>query len=49
MLAKYDKRVRPFTDEKKPVTVQMTIVLGILTELQENNQVASFVIRLVIN
>ncbi|KAI6236501.1 Neur-chan-LBD domain-containing protein [Aphelenchoides besseyi] len=43
LLSKYDKRVRPFADEQKPVTIQMTIVLSILTELRENEQTASFV------
>ncbi|CAD5221868.1 unnamed protein product [Bursaphelenchus okinawaensis] len=44
ILNKYDKRVRPFIDDGRPVEIQMTIVLAILTELHENNQVASFVI-----
>ncbi|KAI6214062.1 Neur-chan-LBD domain-containing protein [Aphelenchoides besseyi] len=44
LLSKYDKRVRPFADEQKPVTIQMTIVLSILTELRENEQTASFVV-----
>uniref|UniRef100_A0A8R1I2I4 Uncharacterized protein n=1 Tax=Caenorhabditis japonica TaxID=281687 RepID=A0A8R1I2I4_CAEJA len=41
---RYDKRVRPFAETNRPVIVHMTIVLGILTEVRENQQVASFVI-----
>uniref|UniRef100_A0A915LHY1 Neurotransmitter-gated ion-channel ligand-binding domain-containing protein n=1 Tax=Meloidogyne javanica TaxID=6303 RepID=A0A915LHY1_MELJA len=40
----YDKRIRPFSDQQRPVIIEMTIVLAILTELRENQQVASFVI-----
>ncbi|KAL3077281.1 hypothetical protein niasHS_013270 [Heterodera schachtii] len=40
----YDKRIRPFSDGHVPVLVELTIVLAILTELRENQQVASFVI-----
>ncbi|KAF8375573.1 lgc-9, partial [Pristionchus pacificus] len=38
----YDKRVGP-TPPDGPVIIHMTIVLGILTELRENQQVASIV------
>ncbi|KIH63372.1 Neurotransmitter-gated ion-channel ligand binding domain protein [Ancylostoma duodenale] len=41
---RYDKRVRPNADTAHPVIIHMTIVLGILTEVRENQQVASFVI-----
>ncbi|KAH7699267.1 Protein LGC-9, partial [Aphelenchoides avenae] len=44
ILDNYDKRIRPFTDANRPVVVEMTLVLAILTELRENQQVASFVI-----
>ncbi|CAJ0937229.1 unnamed protein product, partial [Mesorhabditis belari] len=39
----YDKRVRPLEGTNSPVMVHMTIVLGILTELRENQQIASLV------
>ncbi|KAI6187102.1 hypothetical protein M3Y98_00206000 [Aphelenchoides besseyi] len=42
LLSKYDKRVRPYADEQKPVTIQMTIVLSILTELRESEQTAAY-------
>ncbi|CAJ0563539.1 unnamed protein product, partial [Mesorhabditis spiculigera] len=42
IFADYDKRVIPFTDG--PVMVNMTIVLGILIELRENEQIAAYVI-----
>ena len=29
----YDKRIRPFSDQQRPVIIEMTIVLAILTEL----------------
>ncbi|KAK6051274.1 hypothetical protein COOONC_11221, partial [Cooperia oncophora] len=44
IMIRYDKRVRPNADTQHPVIVHMTIVLGILTEVRENQQVASFVI-----
>ncbi|KAI6239712.1 CRE-LGC-9 protein [Aphelenchoides fujianensis] len=44
LLLRYDKRVRPFADEQRPVIIQCTIVLAILTELRENEQTAAFVI-----
>lgn len=44
MFSGYDRRIRPFANRNKPVIVEMTIVLAILTELRENQQVASFVI-----
>uniref|UniRef100_A0A915E627 Uncharacterized protein n=1 Tax=Ditylenchus dipsaci TaxID=166011 RepID=A0A915E627_9BILA len=44
ILDNYDKRIRPFADENRAVVVEMTIVLAILTELKENQQIASFVI-----
>jgi hypothetical protein len=40
----YDKRLRPYSTTGEPVIIEMTIVLAILTELRENQQVASFVI-----
>uniref|UniRef100_A0A914HVP4 Uncharacterized protein n=1 Tax=Globodera rostochiensis TaxID=31243 RepID=A0A914HVP4_GLORO len=40
----YDKRIRPFADSPVPVFIELTIVLAILTELRENQQVASYVI-----
>ncbi|VDO50867.1 unnamed protein product [Haemonchus placei] len=43
-MIRYDKRVRPNADTGNPVIIHMTIVLGILTEVRENQQVASFVI-----
>ncbi|GMR48188.1 hypothetical protein PMAYCL1PPCAC_18383, partial [Pristionchus mayeri] len=42
LLAGYDKRVAPSPPDG-PVLIHMTIVLGILTELRENQQVASIV------
>ncbi|KAK6051038.1 hypothetical protein COOONC_11457 [Cooperia oncophora] len=42
IFANYDKRVIPFTDG--PVVINMTIVLGILVELRENEQLAAYVI-----
>lgn len=33
LLDSYDKRVRPFADIDRPVIIEMTIVLGILTEI----------------
>ncbi|CAK5084631.1 unnamed protein product [Meloidogyne enterolobii] len=30
----YDKRIRPFSDQQRPVIIEMTIVLAILTELK---------------
>ncbi|CAJ0959349.1 unnamed protein product, partial [Mesorhabditis belari] len=42
IFADYDKRVIPFTHG--PVMVNMTIVLGILIELRENEQIAAYVI-----
>lgn len=42
IFASYDKRVIPFTDG--PVVINMTIVLGILIEVRENEQLASYVI-----
>lgn len=33
ILDNYDKRIRPFTDANRPVVVEMTLVLAILTEL----------------
>ncbi|VDO82556.1 unnamed protein product [Heligmosomoides polygyrus] len=44
IMFRYDKRVRPNADTHHPVIIHMTIVLGILTEVRENQQVASFVI-----
>ncbi|KAK0399699.1 hypothetical protein QR680_003167 [Steinernema hermaphroditum] len=44
VLSDYDKRVRPYSDTGKPVIIDMTIVLAILTELRENQQVASVVL-----
>uniref|UniRef100_A0A0N5BC15 Neur_chan_LBD domain-containing protein n=1 Tax=Strongyloides papillosus TaxID=174720 RepID=A0A0N5BC15_STREA len=44
ILNDYDSRVRPYADYYCPVMINMTIVLGILTELNENQQVAAFVI-----
>ncbi|XGW28247.1 hypothetical protein V3C99_008220 [Haemonchus contortus] len=44
IMIRYDKRVRPNADTGNPVIIHMTIVLGILTEVRENQQVASFVI-----
>ncbi|TMS39235.1 hypothetical protein L596_005791 [Steinernema carpocapsae] len=44
VLANYDKRIRPYADTGKPVIIHMTIVLAILTELRENQQVASVVL-----
>uniref|UniRef100_A0A0K0EJU8 Neur_chan_LBD domain-containing protein n=1 Tax=Strongyloides stercoralis TaxID=6248 RepID=A0A0K0EJU8_STRER len=44
LLSDYDKRIRPYADDGVPVKIDMTIVLGILTEIRENQQVASFVI-----
>lgn len=44
LFAGYDKRIRPFSELQRPVIIEMTIVLAILTELRENQQVASFVI-----
>uniref|UniRef100_A0A7E4ZSM1 Neur_chan_LBD domain-containing protein n=1 Tax=Panagrellus redivivus TaxID=6233 RepID=A0A7E4ZSM1_PANRE len=44
VLDSYDKRIRPFADVDKPVIIDMTIVLGILTELRENQQVMAVVI-----
>ncbi|VDL73549.1 unnamed protein product [Nippostrongylus brasiliensis] len=44
IMMRYDKRVRPNADTQHPVIIHMTIVLGILTEVRENQQVASFVI-----
>ncbi|VDM41119.1 unnamed protein product [Toxocara canis] len=32
-MRRYDKRIRPFVDENRPVIVEMTIVMAILTEL----------------
>ncbi|KAH7694929.1 Protein LGC-9 [Aphelenchoides avenae] len=40
----YDRRVRPFMANDTAVSVQMSIVLGILIEMHENEQVVSFVI-----
>uniref|UniRef100_A0A914EM45 Neurotransmitter-gated ion-channel ligand-binding domain-containing protein n=1 Tax=Acrobeloides nanus TaxID=290746 RepID=A0A914EM45_9BILA len=40
----YDKRIRPYADNGTAVIVHMTIVLGILIELRENEQVAGYVI-----
>ncbi|KAH7707874.1 Protein LGC-9 [Aphelenchoides avenae] len=40
----YDRRVRPYADNKTAVYVHMTIVLGIMIEMHENEQVVSFVI-----
>ncbi|WKY05368.1 hypothetical protein Q1695_005965 [Nippostrongylus brasiliensis] len=42
IFANYDKRVIPFTDG--PVVINMTIVLGILVEVRENEQLAAYVI-----
>ncbi|CAD6198596.1 unnamed protein product [Caenorhabditis auriculariae] len=42
VFANYDRRVIPFTDG--PVLINMTIVLGILIELKENQQLAAYVI-----
>ncbi|KHJ92762.1 Neurotransmitter-gated ion-channel ligand binding domain protein [Oesophagostomum dentatum] len=42
IFATYDKRVIPFTDG--PVIINMTIVLGILVEVKENEQLAAYVI-----
>ncbi|KHN87591.1 Acetylcholine receptor subunit alpha-type deg-3 [Toxocara canis] len=42
-MRRYDKRIRPFVDENRPVIVEMTIVMAILTELRENQQVAAVV------
>ncbi|VDN21067.1 unnamed protein product [Cylicostephanus goldi] len=42
IFASYDKRVIPFTDG--PVVINMTIVLGILVEVRENEQLAAYVI-----
>uniref|UniRef100_A0AC35TY27 Neur_chan_LBD domain-containing protein n=1 Tax=Rhabditophanes sp. KR3021 TaxID=114890 RepID=A0AC35TY27_9BILA len=44
LLSDYDRRIRPYADQNKPVRIEMTIVLGILTEIKENQQLASFVI-----
>ena len=33
MFSGYDRRIRPFANRNKPVIVEMTIVLAILTEL----------------
>ncbi|KAE9556039.1 hypothetical protein FO519_000785 [Halicephalobus sp. NKZ332] len=44
LLDSYDKRIRPFSDVDRPVMIEMTIVLGILTELKENQQLMSVVI-----
>ncbi|CAB3409181.1 unnamed protein product [Caenorhabditis bovis] len=44
VMKRYDKRIRPFAETNRPVIIHMTIVLGILTEVRENQQVASFVI-----
>uniref|UniRef100_A0AC35TZR6 Neur_chan_LBD domain-containing protein n=1 Tax=Rhabditophanes sp. KR3021 TaxID=114890 RepID=A0AC35TZR6_9BILA len=44
ILDNYDHRVRPLADSGDAVIINMTIVLGILTELNENQQVAAFVI-----
>uniref|UniRef100_A0A0N4Z9J1 Neur_chan_LBD domain-containing protein n=1 Tax=Parastrongyloides trichosuri TaxID=131310 RepID=A0A0N4Z9J1_PARTI len=44
ILNEYDNRIRPYADYYRPVMINMTIVLGILTELNENQQVAAFVI-----
>uniref|UniRef100_A0A914YVC6 Neurotransmitter-gated ion-channel ligand-binding domain-containing protein n=1 Tax=Panagrolaimus superbus TaxID=310955 RepID=A0A914YVC6_9BILA len=40
----YDKRVRPYAINNIPVMIDMSIVLGILIELRENEQVAAYVI-----
>ncbi|CAD5227927.1 unnamed protein product [Bursaphelenchus xylophilus] len=40
----YDKRIRPYADRRVAVRVHMTIVLGILIEMRENEQVAAYVI-----
>ncbi|KAK6751640.1 hypothetical protein RB195_003203 [Necator americanus] len=42
IFASYDKRVIPFTHG--PVVINMTIVLGILVEVRENEQLAAYVI-----
>ncbi|KAK5968210.1 hypothetical protein GCK32_014544 [Trichostrongylus colubriformis] len=42
IFANYDKRVIPFT--YGPVVINMTIVLGILVEVRENEQLAAYVI-----
>ncbi|EYC29377.1 hypothetical protein Y032_0006g2946 [Ancylostoma ceylanicum] len=42
IFASYDKRVIPFTNG--PVVINMTIVLGILVEVKENEQLAAYVI-----
>ncbi|XGW28129.1 hypothetical protein V3C99_008160 [Haemonchus contortus] len=42
IFANYDKRVIPFTNG--PVVINMTIVLGILVEVRENEQLAAYVI-----
>ncbi|KAK6010868.1 hypothetical protein OSTOST_24065 [Ostertagia ostertagi] len=42
IFANYDKRVIPFTNG--PVVINMTIVLGILVEVKENEQLAAYVI-----
>ena len=44
LMARYDKRVRPNVHTDQPVIVHMSIVLGILTEIKENQQIAAFVI-----
>uniref|UniRef100_A0A915EH17 Neurotransmitter-gated ion-channel ligand-binding domain-containing protein n=1 Tax=Ditylenchus dipsaci TaxID=166011 RepID=A0A915EH17_9BILA len=44
LFSNYDKKIRPYADNKTAVHVQMTIVLGILIEMKENEQVASYVI-----
>ncbi|GMS96382.1 hypothetical protein PENTCL1PPCAC_18557, partial [Pristionchus entomophagus] len=42
LFANYDARVLPFSNG--PVVINMTVVLGILIELRENEQLAAFVI-----
>ncbi|GMT25399.1 hypothetical protein PFISCL1PPCAC_16696, partial [Pristionchus fissidentatus] len=42
LFANYDSRVLPFSNG--PVVINMTVVLGILIELRENEQLAAFVI-----
>ncbi|KAI1706002.1 neurotransmitter-gated ion-channel ligand binding domain-containing protein [Ditylenchus destructor] len=44
LFSHYDKRIRPFADNGTAVQVHMSIVLGILIEMKENEQVASYVI-----
>ncbi|CAD5221732.1 unnamed protein product [Bursaphelenchus okinawaensis] len=44
LFVSYDKRIRPYADKRSAVRVHMTIVLGILIEMRENEQVAAYVI-----